>query len=224
MRFLQHLGFLFFILSGSLTSQAQDFQLVQSIPLNARPTAASISNYGNLYFADVAYNFFKYSPQGEILQEISIDAAPITSVHAYQTLNVFTFQEDVQVFTIYNRLLTPVNTQSLYEVSNGFIRFPTFAVNGMVWWLNQSTLSLESYQIETQQILQTIPLNQIVPSIEEVEVTDFQFYQNKLFLVLKNQEVLVFDDLGNFQKSLPIPTEKISFYRDKICNFITKNQ
>ncbi|WP_400193632.1 hypothetical protein [Hymenobacter sp. B81] len=181
---------------------ADAWTLVRTIEL-PRPGPASLDRRGNLYVADAKNNLRQFAPDG---QPLAVYSPPLpghtAQVEAWNTTKVLVFYDDRQELVFLDRFLAPISSTRLSELTDGQIRTATLAPDENLWLLNESDLRLSQFSPRQQRFSIQTPLDLLLGR----QKPDFRFlreYQNNLYLVDRNSDVWVFDNLGNFRKRLP---------------------
>jgi hypothetical protein len=183
--------------------QAQSLTLIKEVKINT-PVAVSIDRYGNIYTGDTQGNIFKFDSTGIQLGVFSAQkTVNISSIEAWQMLQVFVFYRDIQEFTLLNRFLTPIaGSTQVNQNLIGFARSATLAANETLWMFDDTEFSLKKYGLSSQQVLINTPLSLILGA-SDYNINFMREYQNMLYINDKNSGILVFDNLGNYKKKLP---------------------
>ena len=80
----------------------------------------------------------------------------------------------------------------------------TFSGDDQLWLYNESNFTLSTIDSRTYKPLVSTPLILLL-NRPRFDVRFLREYQNNLYLVEKNTGVLVFDNMGNYRKTLPFP-------------------
>lgn len=187
---------------------AQKIHLVDSVTIDF-PTAASIDKTGSLYISNREGEVRKYSSFGkELTTFIPQQPSAIGSLDAWQMLRVFVFYDKSQQYIFLDRFLNASQPHFLKDLTPGIATHATIGEDNSLWLINVTSLTLEKYDLRTGSQLVNTPLQMFLEQ-------DFQFftikiYQNKVFISMGKQGMLVFDAFGNFVQKLPL---------DNITNF-----
>jgi hypothetical protein len=194
---------LFFGLQGITPAlYAQKIHLVDSVAIDF-PTAASIDKTGSLYISNREGEVRKYSSFGkELTTFIPQQSSAIGSLEAWQMLRVFVFYDKSQQYIFLDRFLNASQPHFLKDLTSGFATHATIGEDNSLWLINETSLTLEKYDLRTGSQLVSTPLQLFLE-------LDFQFftiktYQNKVFISMGKQGMLVFDTFGNFVQKLPL--------------------
>ncbi|WP_375561031.1 hypothetical protein ACE193_00325 [Bernardetia sp. OM2101] len=187
-----------------------------------------IDSYSRIYICDKKGVIQRLDSLGnvEILFSPSSSIVP-TTFNVQNPNQVFVFYQELQEWVILNRFLTEIER---YEISNkiesnqygeiGFVRLLAPSPNNTLWFFDESDFSLKNYDILNKQILSQTPLGLILKD-EDYPISHLQFYQNQIFLGVKGQGILIFDNFGNYKTVLEYPNwNSISFKGEFI--FITE--
>jgi hypothetical protein len=185
-------------------SYAQQFQLQYVIPFDA-PASVSIDQSGSIYAADAMGNLFKYTPAGEYVVEYSPERpARITDLEAWQGLRIFLFYRDRQEYTFLNRFLTAQGTYSFDPGTVGFVEAAAPSADNNVWLFDQSDFSLKKYSLQLREVVLRTPLDLLLDP-NDYKIATIREYQNKVYMGDMREGVLVFDNLGNYLKTISAP-------------------
>jgi hypothetical protein len=175
----------------------------------------SLDRYGNYYLTSKEGAIFRY----DSLQQANLLYSPektatITLLEARNALQIFAFYRDYQEYTLFDRFLTPLKTNSFKDTPINMARLACPALDGEVWVIDEIDFSLVKYNPLRNDISLKVPLALLLPE-QEYDICFMTEYQNQLFIVDKNRGILVFDNLGNYKHS--IGEKGISY-----CNFMNE--
>lgn len=194
----------------AVQSNAQSFTLLKDIRID-KPVAVSVDRSYNVYVATQS-GVHKYSPEGNLLQSFSpATNARVSSIDAWESLQVLVFYRDTQTYTLLNRFLSPQAGFPVQFVSGqtGFVRAATLSTDNQLWLFDETDFSLKKYGVSQSQVVSTIPLELVVHPVE-LNIAGMRAYQNMLYVNDYNYGLLVFDNMGNYVKKLPFP--KLNFF------------
>lgn len=202
----------------------QDYYIEQEISIS-KPLAVSVDKNQILFVADDKGNIQQYNSKCEKILNFSpaSNLANIQSLDAWQTVRVFLFYRDLQQFLILDRFL---NLTASYTVPNdliGFAHLISPSADNSLWILDNTDFSLKKYNPLTEQIVSNTALDLIL-NPRAYELNYIREYQNLVFLNDKLSGVLVFDNLGNYLKTIPQKgLNHISFLENELC-FVVDSQ
>lgn len=207
--------FLFIIISFS--ASAQQISILKTIEIPAIEHVSSDS-YHNIYIADEKENVLKYSPEGEYLLTYSPSKqADISLIDASNSLRIFLYNKDFQQITFLDRFLTVQNQYRFNEDMVGFARSACPSSDNNAWIIDDIDFSLKKIDLQFDKILTRSPLD-LLSSKRELDVVYMKEYQFNVYVLLKNQGIMVFDNLGNYRKMIPIlDVDSFSFFEDELC-------
>lgn len=188
-----------------------DWKLVNDLQIKDLELV-SFDNRTQIFYTIRTGGLYQLSPDGVPLNHYSPQRqGSFTQLDAGRTVNIFTFSKDLQQFDIYDRFLNPLVHRNLDGMEIGLAQAATLGNNHSLWVFDESDLSLKRIDYRQQVILQHQPLGLLLE--EKVwNVIDMKEYQNMLFLRIP-EEVIVFDNQGNYLRRLIIPGESnLSLY------------
>jgi streptogramin lyase len=185
----------------------------------ALPTtgAASLDRRGTLYLADQDNNLRQLARDGQPLNTYS-PAQPghVAVIEAWNQNSLLVFYDDRQQVLLLDRFLAPLSEIRLADYLDGTVRTATLAPDGLLWLLDESTLTLREFDPQALRMVQSTPLDLIIGRSRP----DFRFlrqYQNNVYLVDHTSGIFVFDNLGNYRKKLPfMGLDFITFRGDEL--------
>lgn len=185
----------------SASVEAQHFIPQDSASISP-PLAVSFDALGHLYVVTEAGSLNKYDKKLEVLQTYSSPTLNrITSLDATQMLKVFAFYESSQEFQFFDRFLTPSQTSQIKVAPFSHFNVAALSNDQMIWLFDENNIQLVKYNPIQENLVLQVDLKYFLP--ERAEVKALKEYGNRLFLWQDN-EILVFDFLGNLISKLPI--------------------
>ena len=199
-----------------MSGVSQNLQLITKIPIKP-PRAISIDRKDMLYIADNQGDIKRYNAQGELQQVFSPSKiGNISIIEAWTSLRILVFYEEYQEYVILDRFLNQTSSYTFTPEHIGFAKTISLAADNRIWLFDNTDFSLKKYD----PILQT---NILITSLDllldpaEFDINFIREYQNLLFVNDKNKGVLLFDNLGNYKKTLEYPgLDFIGVYQDEI--------
>ncbi len=200
----------------SLCAQTYLLNLEKKVPIN-ETAAVSIDRNGFYYLADFNGDVHKLDQQGKEVNKYSPDKPGVaTNLEAWQTLRTLVFYADFQEFVFLDRFLNFSPLYSIAQAGVGFISLLTLSEDNQIWLFDNENIRLIKYDYNTNQITLTSPIINYVIQ-ENNNLNYLKTYQQQLFLNDKLNGILVFDNFGNYVKTLPfIGLEYFNFYKNKI--------
>lgn len=180
--------------------------------------AASLDRRGTLYLADQDNNLRQLTRDGQPLNTYS-PAQPghVAVVEAWNQNSLLVFYDDRQQVLLLDRFLAPLSEIRLADYVEGTVRTATLAPDGLLWLLDESTLTLREFDPQARRMVQNTPLDLLIGRSRP----DFRFlrqYQNNVYLVDHTSGIFVFDNLGNYRKKLPFTgLDFIAFRGDELA-------
>jgi hypothetical protein len=175
---------------------------------------AAADHMGMLYVSNEKGIISKYDKKGRPLLSYSGEKiSPINSIDVSHTAKIFGFFKDNQSYLILDRFLNPLNEALLNGSLIGYASETAYASDNNLWIFDQSDLSVKKISL-INNALQTVISVSMFINTEEWDIRQIEEYQNRLYLYNSNGDVYVFDNLGNYIKSLVIRPS---------CNFCFKD-
>ncbi|MEO1049649.1 MAG: hypothetical protein AAFX87_03465 [Bacteroidota bacterium] len=202
---------------------SQELQLIDSVQISS-PQQVSIDKLGNIYITDRRGNIDKYDSLGNHQLNFSPQKlGDVTIIEAWNPLRIFLFYADFQEYELLNRFLdTPIRYR-LDEESVGFAQVGTVSNDNNIWLVDIASFELKKLDINTREIFINMPLDLILDP-DNYEINYIREYQNILFINDARSGVLVFDNLGNYLRTIPkVDLTHFSFYLDDMYYIIDGN-
>lgn len=183
---------------------AQTIELRQHLTIS-QPAALAIDRLDNIYLTDRKNNVFKYNATGSIMNTYSPPrTGNVANIEAWNGMKIMLFYDDRQQVTFLDRFLNNIGTLQLRDISDGVYKTATTSADDRLWLFNETEFSLQKYDPQTNQLVSTTPLNLTI-NRNKSDIRFMREYQNMLYLVDKSTGIYVFDNLGNYKKTLPFP-------------------
>jgi hypothetical protein len=190
----------------------------------SQPAALAIDRIGNLYLTDQKNNVFKYSASGSLLNTYSPPrTGHIGNIEAWNGMKIMLFYDDRQQITLLDRFLNNIGTVNLRDISDGVYKTATTSADDRLWLFNETEFSLQKYDPQTNQLTSTTPLNLTI-NRNKSDIRFVREYQNMVYLVDKSTGIYVFDNLGNYKKTLPFPELQFVGFRGDELFYLTGGQ
>jgi len=187
------LGAICCLLPSSVCGQPEITKTFSTLPV----TAAAADRRGDFYLAFSNGTLSKYDSAGiERINYSPKRLGTITLIDTWNPLKIFAFYRDYQSITILDRFLDPTIEYDLSGKSQGFIRLACPSQDNSFWLIDDSYNGLLKFDPVEQKVRSKVPFNNAVPA--SGAVVFMREYQNILFLMLSNGEVIYFDNLGNY--------------------------
>ncbi len=176
----------------------------------------SVDWLGNIYLADASGNIDKYSVSGERLERFSpTKKGKITVLEAWNPLKIFVFYSGLQQYAFLDRFLVNDNRFDFNDISN-FVGMSTVSLDNNIWLVDYVDFSLKKYNINFNQIEINRPFDLILDP-ENYDITYMREYQNLLFVSDSKTGILIFDNLGNYLKTIKgVGIQYFNFNGDQI--------
>jgi hypothetical protein len=139
-------------------------------------------------------NLLTWSPQKK---------AELTLIESWRNVNVLLFYRNFQEIIFLDRFLANNSTIKISQFEEiGFARLATQSSDNNLWVIDEQDFSLKKFNLTFNQVSHTTPLDLILDP-EQYDLSYLREYQNQLYLVDKQQGILVFDIMGNYKNKLP---------------------
>jgi hypothetical protein len=203
---------------------AQTIKLKQHLDLS-QPAALSIDRLDNIYLTDRKNNVFKFDGGGQLLNTFSPPrTGNVANIEAWNGMKTLLFYDDRQQVTLLDRFLNNIATINLRDISKeGLIKTATTAADDRLWLFNETEFSLLKYDPRTAEVVSTTPLNLTI-NRNKSDIRYLREYQNMVYLVDKTTGIYVFDNLGNYKKTLPFPDLQYVGFRGDELFFLAGSQ
>jgi hypothetical protein len=217
-----HLSILlyFFFTSYSFGQQTVEWVPMAEIQVKGLEQLA-LDNRGQIYYADRSGGIYQIDQTGRTVNHFSpTRRARLSQLDADRTVNIFSFSEDLQEYVILDRFLNPIVNNRFDASQVGFAKSATMGNNNTLWVFDETDLSLKKIDFRRQAVVQNQPLS-LVLGRDDIQVKEVREYQNLLFL-REASSVTVFDNQGNYLRSLPYGSDaKLAFFENSLF-FIDK--
>ena len=143
----------------------------------------------------------KYNPQGDLLEHFSPEKpGDVTLIEAWNPLRIFLFYSDFQEYMFLDRFLTSSNRFSFHHISS-YVGLATMSADNNIWLVDYSDFSLKKYDLTFDKVIIQQPFDLLLNK-DSYEVEFMREYQNLLFFSVVDKGILIFDNLGNYLKTL----------------------
>lgn len=191
---------LFWLFTFSYTAQSQQLSLIRKV--DTPPiTAWSVDRRGDFYLAHESGTLIKYDSTGKKQLEYSpSQLGEISLIDAWNPLKTYLYYEEYQLLVVLDRFLNKVAEYNLSEIGQGFIRLACPSQDNNLWLIDESYNGLLKYDPAQEIILYRIPFRD--KTATKKKVVFLREYQNLLFVLQGNGNILYFDNLGNYQGTI----------------------
>ena len=174
-----------------------------SIPLRS-PTTISQDRNGYLYLLDPLRNLLRLDSLGRPLDTFSPPSrGRISSIDAWNPMKILLFYEDRQALLLLDRFLRPISSTDLRDINyEGIAKVATLSADDGFWLFDETNLTLSKLDLRLRKATVETPLNLILDR-ERFDVRQLREYQNMVYLLDYNNGIYVFDNLGNYKKTIP---------------------
>jgi hypothetical protein len=205
-----------------IAAKGQDIKHIKSNEITP-PTNISIDRAGNVYFSGKDGDIFRLNPSLEKQAFFSPSNPATTNIlEAWQGLRIFTFHKELQKYRLINRNLSLAEEYDFPPDLIGFAEIATPTFDNNIWVIDQTDFSLKKYVIHSQRIESKTPLDLVLDQ-EDYQILHCREYQNRLFVSTLNNGILIFDNFGNFIKTMDyLGVDYFNFWQDDLY-FILNN-
>ena len=204
------------ILFGLLTN-AQQWEFVDSQLFELPVRMVNADRLGNIYVNDSKGNIRKLDSLGHPLSLYAPGQfGRLTALESWNSLRVFLFYENTQQYLFLDRYLAPSEFLEFPSDQFGFVRLASSSSDNQIWVLDIITLQLAKYDFNYNQVTLSQSLNQLSDTLA---LNPYQLveYQNRVYLGDSKLGVLIFDNLGNYLRTLPkTGTAQFHLFEDKL--------
>ncbi len=220
MRFLIFL-FSFAFLAEAL--KAQHFEVLREAIIPAY-TCVSQDRKGNVFLGNTTGVIIRLDSMGkEDLVFAPPKVAEVSQLEAQAGLRIFVFYRELQCYTFLNRFLTEKSQYCLNTPDIGFAQVMALGADNNLWIFDNSRFSLKKYNPQDNRIMLDTPLD-LVLDPSDYAITQMREYQNRLYLLNEKKEILIFDNLGNYQQTLAAKDWLFfNFFQQSILTVIDNN-
>ena len=181
---------------------------------------ATADHMAMLYVSNEKGLITKYDKNGvQLLSYSGNKISPIYSVDVSHTAKVFGFFRDNQSYLILDRYLNPLNEAMLNSTHIGYATETAYAADNNLWIFDQSDLSIKKLNLINNTIETVISVSLFVET-KEWDIRQIEEYQNRLYVFNSSGDVYVFDNLGNYIKSLDIKPSCNFWFEDEHMIYI----
>lgn len=175
----------------------------------------SLDTRDQLYISNLQGDIFLFDASGKQQNYFSPSRqAKLSQLEAAWSVTIFSFSEDLQEYRILDRFLNPIAELNFLEASVNLPKAATLGNNNIVWVWDESDISLKRLDYLRNLVLDAQPLN-LITSVKSLQITALKEYKNRVFGLIPDEGVLVFDNQGNLLFDLKLPQiEKLSLYKD----------
>ncbi|ELR73088.1 hypothetical protein C900_05723 [Fulvivirga imtechensis AK7] len=204
--------------AGNLLAQEL---VLQSATAISEPLVVSIDRLNNIYIADKKGNLKQYT-HGQLNQVFSPQqTGEITLVEAWNPLKIFLFYADFQEYIFLDRFLTSAQRYSSRDLSS-FSGLITISADNNLWVVDYVDFGLRKYNINFRQFTIETPFDLLLDP-DNYEITFIREYQNLVFISDKASGILIFDNMGNYLRKIPVKgTDYFTFHKDQLY-YLTNN-
>lgn len=172
--------------------------------IRAGITHISATRQGQILAADEQSNLFLFDTNGVMMYQFSPRRpARVHLLEGWNGLRPFAFYRDFQEYVILDRFLLADDNTRLNGENVGYARLAAPSQDGNLWVLDEANFQLKKIDLRTQNVLFSTPLD-LVLKPGNYSLTFMREYQNQLYICDGKGPVLLFDQMGNFKKRLPI--------------------
>ncbi|WP_192823512.1 hypothetical protein [Rufibacter sp. LB8] len=169
----------------------------------------SIDRFDRLYLSDARQNVLQLDTLGRFTNTFSPPVqGRVAMAEAWSPAKISIFYDDRQRVQLLDRFLTPLGIADLRDYTDGTIKAAALAADDRLWLFDESTFRLLKIDTRYTRIVHETPLELILER-QQRDITYLREYQSKVYLVDRLSGVYIFDNMGNFQRRLPLPN--ISF-------------
>lgn len=201
----------------------QQWELLDSQILEHPARMVSSDRFNNIYINDTKGNIRKLDSVGHPIALFAPQQfGKLTTLESWASLRLFLFYEDTQRYTFLDRYLTGSEFSEFPAEKFGFIRLAAPSSDNQIWLLDLRPLNLTKFDITFNEVTLNQSLNQLSDTLD---LNPYQLieYQNRVYLGDRKIGVLVFDNLGNYLRTLANPESSQFHLWEEQLYYLTGN-
>ncbi len=173
--------------------------------LKRQPTRLSVDRKGFVFLGYVDGDIQKYDPSGTLTQYVFSPDQPseLTLLEAWGTISIVAYRVDYQEAILLDRFLVERSRQRFDPDQVAFGRLATLSSDNGLWVFDDIALALKKVDMNYGELTVNSPLD-LVLDPTKLAPTFLREYQNRVYLIDSLQGILVFDNLGNYLRTLPL--------------------
>lgn len=189
------------------------------------PTTISQDRNGYIYLLDPLHNLVRLDSLGRPIDTFSPPTrGRISNIEAWNPMKIFLFYEDRQSILLLDRFLRPISSTELRDINyEGIAKAATLSADDGFWLFDETNLTLSKLDLRLRNVTVETPLSLILDR-ERFDVRQLREYQNMLYLLDYNNGIYVFDNLGNYKKSIPLEGIGYIGFRGNKLYFVQEGQ
>lgn len=199
-----------------LQLQAQDFELLKSIPTNAN--AITSDHFGNFY-AYGEYKLTKFDINGDKLSEFEdYKSGKITYVDATDPLKTLIYYEDFMVLKVLDKTLSVISSIALNDLGFFSVNAIAHARDGNFWLFDNANFKLKKIDENGGMLYESENFNMLFnAAVQPQQILD---YERTLYLNDPKKGIYLFDRFGVYKKMIPLlNVDKIQIIQTMILYF-----
>lgn len=205
--FTFHIGYSQQVLPDPITEIPLPY--VDLIAFDTRDQLFASTTSGDIYLFDrdgKQVNLYSPVNQGRLAQ-----------LEASWTANIFSFSADLQEYKFYDRFLNPLSDEDFLLSNVSIVKSATLGNNNILWVWDESDLNLKILDYRRNLILQEQPLNLILESYEDLDVSEIREFKNRLFMNIPKEGIFIFDNQGNLIQKIKLKIDqRLCLYKEYI--------
>lgn len=181
---------------------AQEWNFESSRKLENSVRIINNDRFGNFYLNDTRGNIIMLDSMGHFQRQFAPSHyGQLASLESWTALRIFLFYQDIQQYSFLDRYLNPAEFNRLPDEIFGIVALASPSSDNQLWLLDLSPLNLVKFDIRFNTISLSQPLHQLSDTIK---LSPYQLieYQNRVYLGDSVLGILVFDNLGNYLRTI----------------------
>lgn len=201
----------------SFILEDKPLEKLNSQKLSFNPVLGSTDRDGNIYLVDSDDDIHKLDKNGKYILSYSPQKMAETTIfEAWNSISLIIFYKDFQEYTLLDRFLTFKSSGSIDATYIGFARVVTLSSDNNLWIIDDTDFSLKKYDLTYKKLKVSTSLDLILDP-QDYDIIFAREYHNNLYVLDRKNGILVFDNLGNYKKTIGLKgIEHIGFYNDKL--------
>ncbi len=165
-------------------------------------TCATTDIYSNLYLGDSRGQLVKIEPDPlRVMRYSGKQTISFDKIDAGSYNKIAVYSKDLQQVFFFDRNLSLLSRISVEPQAAATANCVCLSSGNGLWLFDESALSIKKLSAVSGQVLMTVNCSAEFHG-KDLFIRDMKEYQNRLYLLSDNHVIYIFDNMGNFIKSL----------------------